>query len=44
MGGEQGGWQGLDVFHFDAAGNIVGKFSYSEASRPLLDGRYGEAL
>jgi uncharacterized protein (TIGR02246 family) len=42
--GQQGGWQGLDVFHFDAAGNIVGKFSYSEASRPLLDRKYGERL
>jgi uncharacterized protein (TIGR02246 family) len=44
MQSERGGWQGLDVFHFDAAGYIVGKFSYSEASRPLLDRKYGVPL
>lgn len=40
----QGGWQGVDVFHFDAAGLIVAKFSYCEASRPLLARKYGELL
>ena len=44
IGGEQGGWQGLDVLHFDAGGYIVGKFTYSEASRPLVQRKYGEAL
>jgi ketosteroid isomerase-like protein len=43
-GGAQVGWQGLDVFHFDAGGKIIGKFSYGEARFPLLQGKYGERL
>lgn len=26
--GKQFGWKGLDIFHFDAAGKIKGKFTY----------------
>jgi uncharacterized protein (TIGR02246 family) len=42
--GEQGGWHGLDVFHFDPEGQIVGKFSYGEAKMPLLRRELGEPL
>ena len=34
--GQRFGWEGLDVFHFDAAGKIVGKFTYANYSRPQL--------
>jgi uncharacterized protein (TIGR02246 family) len=30
------GWRGLDVFHFDAAGQIAGKFTYANYDRPQL--------
>jgi ketosteroid isomerase-like protein len=43
-GGPQVGWQGLDVFHFDTAGHIIGKFSYGEARFPLLEKKYAERL
>lgn len=34
--GQRFGWEGLDVFHFDAVGKIVGKFTYANYSRPQL--------
>lgn len=34
--GDRFGWEGLDVFHFNEAGLIVGKFTYANASRPQL--------
>ncbi len=30
------GWRGLDVFHLDEAGAIVGKFTYANYDRPQL--------
>jgi ketosteroid isomerase-like protein len=38
------GWQGVDVFHFDAAGKITGKFTYAGYSRPRLDRALGVPL
>jgi ketosteroid isomerase-like protein len=29
-------WHGLDVFHFDAAGRITGKFTYATFRLPLM--------
>lgn len=34
--GSRFGWEGIDVFHFDAAGRITGKFSYAGYRRPRL--------
>jgi hypothetical protein len=34
--GQRFGWEGLDVFHFDASGKIVGKFTYANYNRPRL--------
>jgi ketosteroid isomerase-like protein len=34
--GDRFGWEGLDVFHFNEAGQIVGKFTYANYSRPRL--------
>ncbi len=34
--GKRAGWEGVDVFHFDGAGKIVGKFTYANYNRPLL--------
>lgn len=34
--GDQFGWEGLDVFHFNKTGQIVGKFTYANYSRPQL--------
>ncbi|WP_306214763.1 nuclear transport factor 2 family protein [Actinoplanes sp. RD1] len=31
-------WHGLDVFHFDAAGRISGKFTYATFRLPLWEG------
>ena len=42
--GQRFGWEGLDVFHFDAAGKIVGKFTYANYSRPQLRRDLGVAL
>lgn len=42
--GERFGWEGLDVFHFDDAGRIVGKFTYANYSRPRLRRELGVAL
>ena len=34
--GPRAGWYGVDVFHFDAAGKITGKFSYANYGRPQI--------
>jgi hypothetical protein len=34
--GARAGWYGMDVFHFDAAGKITGKFSYANYGRPQM--------
>jgi hypothetical protein len=35
--GDRFGWQGIDVFHFDADGKIKGKFTYGKfGSRPHI--------
>ncbi len=34
--GERLGWRGVDVFHFDAAGQITAKFTYANYDRPQL--------
>jgi hypothetical protein len=34
--GNRFGWEGLDVFHFNDAGKIVGKFTYANYTRPQL--------
>ncbi|WP_078327065.1 YybH family protein [Mycobacteroides salmoniphilum] len=35
------GWEGLDVFHFDADGQITGKYSYSNYVVPRISRRLG---
>jgi uncharacterized protein (TIGR02246 family) len=42
--GTRVGWQGVDVFHFDAAGKITGKYTYANYTRPRLDRALGVAL
>ena len=42
--GNRFGWEGLDVFHFDVAGKIVGKFTYANYARPQLRKDLGVAL
>src|SRR4051794_37039733 len=39
--GRHFGWEGLDVFHFDEAGRICGKFSYANYPFPLLRAALG---
>ena len=40
--GNKFGWQGVDVFHFDADGKITGKYSYgSFGSRPHVERALG---
>jgi len=40
--GERFGWQGVDIFHFDANGKIKGKFTYAwYGSRPHLQRELG---
>lgn len=34
--GRRAGWYGTDIFHFDADGKIVGKFSYANYGRPQM--------
>jgi len=36
MFGARAGWDGLDVFHFDAGGKITGKYSYGDMLLPML--------
>ena len=38
------GWHGVDVFHFDAAGKITGKFTYANYGRPRLERGLGVPL
>lgn len=42
--GTRVGWHGIDVFHFDAAGKISGKFTYANYGRPRLERGLGVAL
>ena len=35
--GSKFGWEGLDVFHLDAAGKIIAKLTYANYGRPRLD-------
>ena len=42
--GKRFGWEGLDVFHFDAAGRICGKYSYANYPFPLLRRSLGRPL
>lgn len=42
--GKRAGWEGLDVFHFNAEGKIVGKFTYANYSRPQLRKELGVSL
>lgn len=34
--GRRVGWKGVDIFHFDAAGKITGKYTYANYDRPQL--------
>lgn len=34
--GKRVGWRGVDVFHFDEAGKITGKYTYANYDRPQL--------
>lgn len=42
--GTRVGWHGVDVFHFDVAGKITGKFTYASYDRPKLERGLGVAL
>ena len=42
--GTRVGWHGLDVFHFDTAGKITGKYTYANYDRPKLERALGVAL
>ena len=42
--GARVGWHGVDVFHFDAAGKITGKYTYANYTRPRLDAAFGVPL
>jgi len=43
--GEKFGWQGVDVFHFDAEGKIKEKYSYSwYGSRRTFSANLGDRL
>lgn len=42
--GSRVGWHGVDVFHFDEAGLIRGKFTYANYDRPKLVRGLGVAL
>lgn len=35
------GWEGLDVFHFDAHGKVTGKYSYSNYVLPRISRKLG---
>lgn len=41
VAGRRFGWEGLDVFHFDEAGCIVGKYTYANYSWPRLCRKLG---
>ena len=38
--GSRVGWRGVDVFHLDAANQIVGKYTYAGYDRPRLERLY----
>jgi hypothetical protein len=41
--GRRFGWYGTDIFHFDGAGKITGKFSYANyGARPQIDRALGQ--
>ena len=42
--GQRFGWEGLDVFHFNGNGQIVGKFTYANYTRPRLRRELGLPL
>ena len=42
--GKRVGWHGVDVFHFDTAGKITGKFTYAGYDRPKLQRELGVPL
>jgi len=42
--GARVGWHGVDVFHFDPAGKITGKYTYANYDRPKLRRELGVAL
>ena len=42
--GTRVGWRGVDVFHFDPAGKITGKFTYASYDRPRLERGLGVPL
>jgi uncharacterized protein (TIGR02246 family) len=42
--GTRVGWHGVDVFHFDAAGKITGKYTYAGYDRPRLERALGVPL
>ncbi|HEY0481611.1 MAG TPA: nuclear transport factor 2 family protein [Kofleriaceae bacterium] len=42
--GSRVGWHGIDVFHFDPAGKITGKFTYANYGRPRLSRDLGVPL
>ena len=44
LAGSRFGWEGLDVFHFNDAGKIVGKFTYANYTRPQLRKDLGVVL
>jgi len=42
--GSRVGWHGVDVFHFNAAGQITGKYTYAGYDRPRLSRALGVPL
>ncbi len=42
--GARVGWHGVDVFHFNAAGLITGKYTYAAYTRPRLERALGVPL
>lgn len=42
--GSRVGWHGVDVFHFNAAGKITGKYTYASYDRPRLSRTLGVPL
>jgi uncharacterized protein (TIGR02246 family) len=41
--GQRCGWYGTDIFHFDAEGKIVGKYTYANYGRPQIRRDLGAA-
>jgi uncharacterized protein (TIGR02246 family) len=42
--GARVGWHGVDIFHFDPAGKITGKYTYAGYTRPRLERALGVPL